>query len=343
MELLTAYPSNRLTVLVLGGLFLGAVAYRFGLWVAHRRAARELDAARTELARRLGELFSLQELAYVLSESLQLERIVGQVARYVTRFLDAEGSAVALTGDRGAPIRIAAAEGSLAALAGRELAAADAGLIATVIGQERLEVVEAEPGRPSPQVAGIDVRHAAVAPLRAHGVTVGALLAVNPARGPFGGEDLRLLSTVATHAAIVLANARFFDLVREGKEQWETTFDALGEGLAVLDANGRVRRANRAMAELLGRELPAVIGLDLGAELAGQSPELSSLLAAARAGSQQAAVTVPSEPLSLILKITAAPLLGAESEGWVVALVEDVTEQKALETQLIQNEKMVAV
>src|SRR5207248_4505823 len=76
---------------------------------------------------------------------------------------------------------------------------------------------------------------------------------------------------------------------------------------------------------------------------AGQSPELSSLLAAARAGSQQAAVTVPSEPLSLILKITAAPLLGAESEGWVVALVEDVTEQKALETQLIQNEKMVAV
>ena len=37
-------------------------------------------------------------------------------------------------------------------------------------------------------------------------------------------------------------------MVRRAKEQWETAFDALSEGIAVVDDEGRVRRANRALA-----------------------------------------------------------------------------------------------
>ncbi|MBI4500711.1 MAG: GAF domain-containing protein [Gemmatimonadetes bacterium] len=302
-----------------------------------------MESVRYELARRLGELFSLQELAYLLSESLQLDRIVTQVARYVIRFLDVKGSVVALTGDAGAPIRVAAADGSFATLAGRTLQPDEAGIIAKAIAEERLQVIEPNPREALPRVAGFEVQSAAAAPLRAHGTTVGALVVADHTGGPFRDEDLRLLSTVATHAAIVLANARFFDLIRAGKEQWETTFDALTEGIAVADENGRVRRANRALADLLQRPLPSVIGLDLSAEVVGDSPDVSTLFAAARAGAQRAGITIQSDRLGRLLRITAAPLRGAESDGWVVALVEDVTEQKALETQLIQNEKMVAV
>ncbi len=328
---------------VLATLAAVGAAYWLGGRRSARRAARELDGVRGELARRLNELFTLQELAYLLSESLQLDRIVSQVARYVTRFLEAEGSLVALTNEHGPPIRIAGAEGSLQKAAGRHLSEAEAGLIGTVIGRERLEVVEAAPGLPPPMIVGIPVQRAAVAPLRAHSVTVGALVVVDRAGGPFRAEDLRLLSTVATHAAIVLANARFFDLIRAGKEQWETTFDALAEGIAVVDEAGRVRRANRALAGLLGKPLPAVIGLDLTAELAGASSELPSLLASARRGDPLTAVTLESPRLNQILRVTAAPIRGSEPAGWVVALVEDVTDQKALETQLIQNEKLAAV
>ena len=53
-----------------------------------RRRVRTLerDRQRTadELNRRLSELFWLQELSYVLSESIKLERIVEQVVRYAT-------------------------------------------------------------------------------------------------------------------------------------------------------------------------------------------------------------------------------------------------------------------
>ena len=330
-----------LTIVAAGGL-LAALAFWAGRRAGNRKISRDLDTARSELARRLSELFSLQELAYLLSESLQVDRIVSQVARYVTRFLDVKGSAVALTGDGGTGVRIAAAEGSLAGLVGRTLSKEDADVIAAAIGQERLQVTEAAPGKPSAWTSGNnEIRRTAAAPLRAHGVTLGALIVVDRAGGPFRDEDLRLLSTVATHAAIVLANARFFDQIRAGKEQWETTFDALTEGIAVTDQSGRVRRANRALGELLKRPLPALIGLDLATEL-GSAKEIRELFASTRTGVPHPGLTVPSDPPGRMVRITTAPM-SAESEGWVVALVEDVTEQKAMETQLIQNEKMVAV
>src|SRR2546425_4882562 len=73
----------------------------------------------------------------------------------------------------------------------------------------------------------IQVASAAAVPLRAHGVLVGTLVIADPRDGVFAPEDVRLLSTVATHAAIVIANARFFEMVHHAKEQWETAFDAL--------------------------------------------------------------------------------------------------------------------
>src|SRR6185312_1782259 len=56
------------------------------------RTERERRRAAEELNRRLSELFSLQELSYVLSDSLELDRIVEQVVRYALRFLDAQGA-----------------------------------------------------------------------------------------------------------------------------------------------------------------------------------------------------------------------------------------------------------
>jgi len=54
------------------------------------RSERDRRRAADELNRRLSELFSLQELSYILAGSLQLDRIVEQVVRYAMRFLDAQ-------------------------------------------------------------------------------------------------------------------------------------------------------------------------------------------------------------------------------------------------------------
>jgi two-component system NtrC family sensor kinase len=159
----------------------------------------------------------------------------------------------------------------------------------------------------------------------------------------FAAEDIRLLSTLATHAAVVIANARFFEMVRHAKEQWETAFDALSEGIAVVDDQGRVRRANRSLADLLGQPLPSVVGAHLWNALFTQPQALTELLDAARQGDRPTALVTRSERLDRTVRVNAARIPSATAEQSLVVLVEDVTDQQAMETQLIQSEKLAAV
>jgi PAS domain S-box-containing protein len=337
-------PQHPLVFLALIGVVLTAGVL---LWRLQRRLVRSESERRRsadELNRRLSELFSLQELSYVLSDSLELDRIVEQVVRYAVRFLDAQGALLALVGD--APrdaIQVAAAEGTLSSLRGRTLSANDDGLVVRSAGRDHLELVRNSGDEPTTIVEGFQAGAAAAVPLRSHGAVIGTLVITDPRGGQFVPEDVRLLSTLATHAAVVIANARFFEMVRRAKEQWETAFDALSEGIAVVDADGVVRRANRALAGLLGVPVPALVGSPLGEALLGKSQALAELLVATRRGDRPAPLIIRSERLQRSVRVNAARIAGAGFEQSVVVLVEDVTEQQALETQLVQSEKLAAV
>src|SRR6266853_1041022 len=308
------------------------------------RSEHERRRAADELNRRLSELFSLQELSYVLSDSLELDRIVEQVVRYAVRFLDAQGALLALVGDAPSdPLRIAAAEGTLAPLRGQKIQGDDGGLLARSTGREHLELIRNSGAEPTEIVKGFQASAAAAVPLRSHGIVIGTLVITDPREGVFVPEDIRLLSTLATHAAVVISNARFFEMVRRAKEQWETAFDALSEGIAVVDDEGRVRRSNRALAELLNTPLPNVVGTPLGEALLGKPNALQDLLVATRRGDRPAPLVARSERLGRAVRVNAARIPGAATEQSIVVMVEDVTEQQALETQLVQSEKLAAV
>src|SRR5882762_641199 len=335
MDLVRQHPLlfAAFAVMILG---VGGVLWR--LWRRLRRSEYERRRAAEELNRRL------QELSYVLSDSLELDRIVEQVVRYAVRFLDAQGALLALVGEGpNDPLRVAAAEGTLASLRGRKIPANDGGLVARSTGREHLELVRNSGPEPTAIVGDVQAASAAAVPLRSHGAVIGTLVIADPREGVFVPEDIRLLSTLATHAAVVIANARFFEMVRRAKEQWETAFDALSEGIAVVDDEGRVRRANRALADLLGTSLQNVIGSNLGGALLGKSHALMELLEAARRGDHPPALVARSERVGNTMRVQAARIPSATRDQSVVVLVEDVTDQQALETQLVQSEKLAAV
>jgi len=332
-----------------GGAILGVVVAASGILIWRLRAGllrseRERRRAAEELNRRLSELFSLQELSYVLSDSLELDRIVEQVVRYAVRFLDAQGALLALVGDAPSdPLHVAAAEGTLTPLRGQRIPVADDGLVAWSAGREHLELIRNSGAEPTTITAGFQAAAAAAVPLRSHGSVIGTLIITDPREGVFVPEDIRLLSTLATQAAVVIANARFFEMVRRAKEQWETAFDALSEGIAVVDDEGHVRRSNRAMASMLDMPLQNVVGTPLGEALLGKQNALTELLAATRRGERPAPLVARSERLRRALRVNAARIPGATTDQSIVVMVEDVTEQQALETQLVQSEKLAAV
>src|SRR6058998_2065303 len=94
---------------------------------------------------------------------------------------------------------------------------------------------------------------------------------------------------------------------------------------------------------MLGSAIPSVIGRDLGTALLGESPALVELLAAARRGDRAQPLVLRSAPLGRTLLVNAARIPAPAQNQSLVVLVEDVTDQQAMEAQLIQSEKLAAV
>jgi len=328
----------------LGALVFGAA----GFWLGRAQTARRLrqiqkdiHASRGELKRRMDEVFSLQELSYLLADTISVDRIADQVARYVMRLVACDGVLVALFHSGPQQLGVIGASGSLESLKGHVSEIGHGSLVALAVTNERLETAIGSPDHPVSIAQGHDVTGTATAvPLQAHDEILGAIALVRNTVTPLDDTDLRLLSTVATHAALALGNARFVELIRSGKVQWEATFDAIADGIAVIDDSGRIRRANRALANLLDTPVVDLIGQELGPYLMSDPVVVEDIIAVSQNADPAPHIT-RSDVLNRILRITSASLTG--ERAWTVVLIEDVTEQQAMEASVTQNEKMAAV
>jgi two-component system, NtrC family, sensor kinase len=357
-ELLLLLPGTTLLAVVAGwaqyqrlwwiaGLATATVlgVFCLALLRANRRsgeAETKADQLAVQVDRRISELFSLQELSYVLSESIQLDRVVDQVAKYAARFLQADGAVVVLVELEGKQLRVVAASGTLESLVGQVSLDSESALVRFAIGRDRIEVAQGIETPSVELIGGVVVRSAAVAPLRAQGLTMGALAVADRRGGPFTTEDLWLLSTVATNASVVLANSRLYEMVRRGEEEWETAFHALTEGIAVLGPAGTILRANRALAALVEVDETELVGSDFSQLFSGASEPVAALIQPAYRREKSVPLVVRLEHNQRVLRLTAAPLSAGEP-GSAVILIEDVTEQRMLEAQIIQNDKMASI
>ncbi len=304
-----------------------------------RDAQEKSEQLAAQVDRRISELFSLQELSYILSQSIQLDRIADQVAKYAARFLEADGAIVVLA--EGELLRVVAASGTLEPLLGEVSDGSDS-FIRQAMGRNRIEVAEATETPAVRLFGGMMVRSAAVAPLRAPGTTMGALAVADRKGGPLSAEDLWLFSTVATNASVVMTNSRLFERVRQSEVEWETAFNALAEGIAVVEPGGTVLRANHALAAIVDLPESELVGRNFCDMIFGASEAVAGLIGAAYRGERTVPLVVRPENSHKVLRLTAGPLAEAE-RGSVVVLIEDVTEQRILEAQIIQNDKMASI
>jgi two-component system, NtrC family, sensor kinase len=161
----------------------------------------------------------------------------------------------------------------------------------------------------------------------------------------FTESDRQMLSLFATQAAVVMENARLFGQVSQAKREWENTFDAAADLIAVIDVEYRILRVNRALARRLGVEPGALIGRpgDDAFEGAGSR---SSRSAFSRCLESRAAVTEEWEAPGTgeVFLQTHSPFLDARGRlVGVVQISKDVTAQRQLQQQLAQSEKMAAM
>jgi two-component system NtrC family sensor kinase len=172
--------------------------------------------------------------------------------------------------------------------------------------------------------------------LVAAGHTMGILALWSNRPGAFDDSDEAAVAAIGAQVAIALQNAGLFSILSSGKHEWEQLVDAIRPAIAVVDGAGAIRRANQAFAALVGSPVTALTG----------RPWLF-LLPPAWAEPVGRALGAPDGEGGEIrtdnrtFTVRAHPL--ADEPGVSVLLIEDVTETRRLQEQLIQSEKLSAI
>lgn len=84
---------------------------------------------------------------------------------------------------------------------------------------------------------------------------IGVMEAINHADGsPFTENDVQMLETFASQAAIAIENARLFESIRQEREKMSTILGEMAEGALLLESTGKIILGNPAAHMLLGQE-----------------------------------------------------------------------------------------
>jgi PAS domain S-box-containing protein len=164
--------------------------------------------------------------------------------------------------------------------------------------------------------------------------------ALDKALGLEGGADAYLTEPVEPPVLLATVNAllrmkRAEEAQRVSARQWEITFDALSDGVALLDADGVIVRCNQMFHDLLadgdgdlaGRALSGL--LDAGPGHAGDSP-----FARMRRSGRRETAEVGSRGRSL--RVTVDPVQHAGLVAGAVCTVADITERKRIEEERVR-------
>jgi PAS domain S-box-containing protein len=156
------------------------------------------------------------------------------------------------------------------------------------------------------------------------------------AQGLDGGADACL--TDATEPTVLLATVRALLRMRRAEESaqaaaraWQATFDAIGDGVFLLDPSGRVLRCNAALAAIVGRSAADLVGRPADALLptwpvGGADSPLARCLAA------RTRVTTDLRTDDRWYRLTADPVRTADGAlAGAVGILADVTERRRAE------------
>lgn len=139
--------------------------------------------------------------------------------------------------------------------------------------------------------------------------------------------------------------ARVLGLVERSKREWEAAFDAIAEGVAIVDLDCRVVRANWAFARLMGTTPQAVVGKRCEDLLAGDGAACEGCRAAATTLDDPSARFTREVKLDgRVLSVSVYPFTNSEKQAvGSVQVLRDVTEEKMMHETIVRTERLRAL
>lgn len=106
----------------------------------------------------------------------------------------------------------------------------------------------------------LDIAGFAMVPLRARDRIIGTMSVGSRRPHRLDRHEVDLMVNMGQQVGLAVEKARLFHQVSQDKREWEDTFDAITDLIAVLDTRGRVARVNRALVDRLKTPSDRLIG-----------------------------------------------------------------------------------
>jgi len=182
-------------------------------------------------------------------------------------------------------------------------------------------------------------------PLVSTGKPLGVLLIATPPNSPHQGQAQGLLSVLANQAALTIEHQRLLAQLRTREAEARATqafrqmlLDTMGDGLAILDASGRIEFVNRRLCRMLGYSEADLVGRDILTLTAANDHQAVQRQLTDRRGAQTSSFEqhlLRKDGSSLPVLVVRVPWPpGSNGQGGSVIVVSDLTEQKQREAEL---------
>jgi PAS domain S-box-containing protein len=301
-----------------------------------------------ELLHRNRELGALNAIAETVSRSLDLDLILYDALDKALEVMDMEAGLIHLLDEETDELIVAVHQGLSdryvqgvhqlkvgEGLAGQVAQLGEPIVVADISGDPRLTrmAVKEEEKR-----AFVSV------PLKAGGKVQGTLNLLSRTFHQFTPQDIQLLTAIGDQIGMAIENARLFEETVRAKTDWEGTFAAMRDGIAIVDTKFSVTRVNQALAQMFGVTPEQMVGQKCYRVFHGQkAPGVCAIRQLIETKDkvvfETADTTVPG-----ILIISVYPL--CDAEGNVIGAVHnfrDIAEADAIRKLAIQDEKLIAV
>jgi two-component system, NtrC family, sensor kinase len=309
------------------------------------------DAQIREQSSKISEdLIALQELNKIISQSLNLEDIIQRIVIEGKRLAKTNQCHLFLLDDQSQSL-VGSASTQTENLDIRTLKIrfSEASTAVTALVEKRVIAIEDISRAEHANVELMEKlgwRSAIFAPLLTKEQALGVLVCSDDSRErKFTHEEVLRAETLAHQASIALESARLFQRVSRSQREWETTFDAMQDCVSVHDTTGKVIRANVALARRLKTIPQKVIGRYCSEIYSPSDSDLSSCRH-----------TRPLKSETLIVEEMTLPEMGGAFQisvsPWYdkdkrlvgsIHVAKDVSNEKLLQQQLIQSEKLSAI
>jgi two-component system NtrC family sensor kinase len=186
----------------------------------------------------------------------------------------------------------------------------------------------------------VPMRSAISVPLMVGTQLIGVLSLASMQPNRFARADQQLLTIIAGQIVIAVQNAQLHFSIRRAKREWEQTFDAISDPIAVFNSRGELLRGNRALAAHLDLPVTAIRRLSchqVGFCSGGETCNDCAVTCALTRQEVRGEVTTPDGQIFSVTTFR----FGVPSEGpSVVQVAKNVTDEirNARRLQQVSNE-----